>query len=184
MTIQTTLSLILGGARSGKSRFAEQQAKENVTQGKRLHYIATATPFDDEMRMRIKHHQQQRGDNWAEHECALELANLLTQFTANDVVLVECLTLWLNNVIYALGEACSNEALEARITELVQAAKNSQARLIFVSNEVGMGVVPLGEVSRYFVDNAGRMNQQFAAIADEVTLVTAGLPLQLKGIAR
>ncbi|UIP29754.1 bifunctional adenosylcobinamide kinase/adenosylcobinamide-phosphate guanylyltransferase [Photobacterium sp. TLY01] len=184
MTIQATMSLILGGARSGKSRFAEQQAKGKATQGKRLHYVATATPFDDEMRLRIKHHQQQRGADWSEHECALELASLLTQFTANDVVLIECLTLWLNNVIFSLGEACSNEALEAHITELVQAAKNSQARLIFVSNEVGMGVVPLGEVSRYFVDNAGRMNQQFAAIADEVTLVAAGLPLQLKGSAR
>ncbi|WP_240435609.1 bifunctional adenosylcobinamide kinase/adenosylcobinamide-phosphate guanylyltransferase [Photobacterium salinisoli] len=184
MTIQATMSLILGGARSGKSRFAEQQAKGQATQGKRLHYVATATPFDDEMRMRIKHHQDQRGNDWAEHECAMELANLLTQFTADDVVLIECLTLWLNNIIFSLGEACSNEALEAHITELVQAAKNSQARLIFVSNEVGMGVVPLGEVSRYFVDNAGRMNQQFAAIADEVTLVAAGLPLQLKGVAR
>ncbi|WP_161446653.1 bifunctional adenosylcobinamide kinase/adenosylcobinamide-phosphate guanylyltransferase [Photobacterium halotolerans] len=183
MTMQATLSLILGGARSGKSRFAEQLAKDKAAQDNKLHYVATATPFDDEMRMRIKHHQLQRGDDWAEHECALELANLLTQFTANDVVLIECLTLWLNNVIFSLGETCSNEALEARIAELVQAAKDSQARLIFVSNEVGMGVVPLGEVSRYFVDNAGRMNQQFAAIADEVTLVAAGLPLQLKGSA-
>ncbi|EIV1706389.1 bifunctional adenosylcobinamide kinase/adenosylcobinamide-phosphate guanylyltransferase [Vibrio parahaemolyticus] len=173
--------LILGGARSGKSKLAEQTARQlSEKQNKSLHYVATALPFDDEMRERIKHHQAQRGEGWHEHECHLRLPDLLAHFDANDVVLVDCLTLWLNNWIFELGEVCSNESLEQEIEKLIQAVENSRATLIFVSNEVGMGIVPLGAVSRYFVDNAGRMNQQLAQVCSRVTFVAAGLPLALK----
>ncbi|MCV5959247.1 bifunctional adenosylcobinamide kinase/adenosylcobinamide-phosphate guanylyltransferase, partial [Escherichia coli] len=110
----------------------------------------------------------------------LRLPDLLVHFDANDVVLVDCLTLWLNNWIFELGEVCSNESLEQEIEKLTQAVENSRATLIFVSNEVGMGIVPLGAVSRYFVDNAGRMNQQLAQVCSRVTFVAAGLPLVLK----
>lgn len=173
--------LILGGARSGKSKLAEQTAMQAAdAQHACLHYVATALPFDDEMRDRIRHHQKQRGEGWQEHECPLHLADLLLSFNQDDVVLIDCLTLWLNNWIFELGDECSNEKLEAEVHELVEAVSHSQATLIFVSNEVGMGIVPLGAISRYFVDNAGRMNQQLAQVCQRVSFVAAGLPLVLK----
>ncbi|MGS6582181.1 bifunctional adenosylcobinamide kinase/adenosylcobinamide-phosphate guanylyltransferase [Vibrio diabolicus] len=173
--------LILGGARSGKSHLAEKTAKQlSTTSQHSLHYVATALPFDQEMRERIAHHQKQRGGEWQEHECPLHLSELLTSFVTTDVVLVDCLTLWLNNWIFELGDECSNEKLEAEIEKLIQVVRGSDATLIFVSNEVGMGIVPLGAVSRYFVDNAGRMNQKLASVCHRVTFVAAGLPLVLK----
>ncbi|WP_417877548.1 bifunctional adenosylcobinamide kinase/adenosylcobinamide-phosphate guanylyltransferase [Vibrio sp.] len=173
--------LILGGARSGKSKLAEQTARQAAdAQHACLHYVATALPFDDEMRDRIRHHQKQRGEGWQEHECPLHLADLLLSFNHDDVVLIDCLTLWLNNWIFELGDDCSNEKLEAEVHKLVEAVSHSQATLIFVSNEVGMGIVPLGAISRYFVDNAGRMNQQLAHVCQRVSFVAAGLPLVLK----
>ncbi|UTZ21605.1 bifunctional adenosylcobinamide kinase/adenosylcobinamide-phosphate guanylyltransferase [Vibrio campbellii] len=173
--------LILGGARSGKSSLAESRAQQ-WTQNKNgtLHYVATALPFDEEMKQRIAHHKQQRGAGWIEHECSLNLPELICEFSSQDVVLVDCLTLWLNNWIFELGEECCNERLGEQIELLVNAAAQSDATLIFVSNEVGMGIVPLGAVSRYFVDNAGRMNQKLATICEQVTFVAAGLPLELK----
>ncbi|HHX8335665.1 TPA: bifunctional adenosylcobinamide kinase/adenosylcobinamide-phosphate guanylyltransferase [Vibrio diabolicus] len=173
--------LILGGARSGKSHLAEKTAKQlSTTSQHSLHYVATALPFDQEMRERIAHHQKQRGGEWQEYECPLHLSELLTNFATTDVVLVDCLTLWLNNWIFELGDECSNEKLEAEIEKLIQVVRGSDATLIFVSNEVGMGIVPLGAVSRYFVDNAGRMNQKLASVCHRVTFVAAGLPLVLK----
>ncbi|HHX8287645.1 bifunctional adenosylcobinamide kinase/adenosylcobinamide-phosphate guanylyltransferase [Vibrio sp. Y42_MX_L11] len=173
--------LILGGARSGKSHLAEKTAKQlSTTSQYSLHYVATALPFDQEMRERIAHHQKQRGGEWQEYECPLHLSELLTNFANTDVVLVDCLTLWLNNWIFELGDECSNEKLEAEIEKLIQVVRGSDATLIFVSNEVGMGIVPLGAVSRYFVDNAGRMNQKLASVCHRVTFVAAGLPLVLK----
>jgi adenosylcobinamide kinase/adenosylcobinamide-phosphate guanylyltransferase len=173
--------LILGGARSGKSHLAEKTAKQlSTTSQHSLHYVATAQPFDQEMRERIAHHQKQRGGEWQEYECPLHLSELLTNFANTDVVLVDCLTLWLNNWIFELGDECSNEKLEAEIEKLIQVVRGSDATLIFVSNEVGMGIVPLGAVSRYFVDNAGRMNQKLASVCHRVTFVAAGLPLVLK----
>ncbi|MCF7452438.1 MULTISPECIES: bifunctional adenosylcobinamide kinase/adenosylcobinamide-phosphate guanylyltransferase [Vibrio] len=173
--------LILGGARSGKSHLAEKTAKQlSTTSQHSLHYVATALPFDQEMRERIAHHQKQRGGEWQEYECPLHLSELLTNFANTDVVLVDCLTLWLNNWIFELGDECSNEKLEAEIEKLIQVVRGSDATLIFVSNEVGMGIVPLGAVSRYFVDNAGRMNQKLASVCHRVTFVAAGLPLVLK----
>ncbi|ELE7134021.1 bifunctional adenosylcobinamide kinase/adenosylcobinamide-phosphate guanylyltransferase [Vibrio harveyi] len=173
--------LILGGARSGKSSLAESRAQQ-WAQNKNgtLHYVATALPFDDEMKQRIVHHKQQRGAGWIEHECPRNLPELICEFSSQDVVLVDCLTLWLNNWIFELGDDCCNERLEEKIERLVNAAAQSEATLIFVSNEVGMGIVPLGAVSRYFVDNAGRMNQKLATVCERVTFVTAGLPLELK----
>ncbi|MGR5131650.1 bifunctional adenosylcobinamide kinase/adenosylcobinamide-phosphate guanylyltransferase [Vibrio alfacsensis] len=173
--------LILGGARSGKSSLAESRAlhwaKENQSM---LHYVATALPFDEEMQQRITHHQNQRGKGWQEHECPLHLPELISGFGLKEVVLVDCLTLWLNNWIFEQGDDCCNEKLETQIEKLVKAVSTSNATLIFVSNEVGMGIVPLGAVSRYFVDNVGRMHQQLAQLCDQVTFVAAGLPLELK----
>ncbi|MBL4306612.1 bifunctional adenosylcobinamide kinase/adenosylcobinamide-phosphate guanylyltransferase [Vibrio fluvialis] len=177
-----SVHLILGGARSGKSSFAEQKAKQIAVLGAgQLNYVATAIAFDSEMQQRILHHQAQRGDEWCEHEAPTALAETLSQFTRRDVVLVDCLTLWLNNVIYNQGETLSAEAISLRVTELTETLGRIEATVILVSNEVGLGVVPLGEVSRLFVDHAGWMNQAIARQADSVTLIAAGLPLALKG---
>ncbi len=173
-------ALILGGARSGKSAYAENLARTLSRSGGHLHYVATAMALDEEMVARIAHHQRQRGAGWQLHEEPRELAALLANFKAEDVVLVDCLTLWLNNWICQFSDSCSNELLEGKISELCAAVVECPAQLIFVSNEVGMGIVPLGKVSRYFVDNAGRTHQALAKICDNVTFVAAGLPMSLK----
>jgi adenosylcobinamide kinase/adenosylcobinamide-phosphate guanylyltransferase len=179
---QRNSHLVLGGARSGKSSFAEQQALCSLAacSNGRLNYIATATYLDDEMRERIVHHKQRRGELWIEHEAPVELAEKLLSFGQNDVVLIDCLTLWLNNIIFELGDDATNEQVEAVVEVLVKSVEQSPAQIIMVSNEVGLGVVPLGKVSRLFVDNAGRMNQALARVVERVTLVAAGLPLSLK----
>lgn len=174
-----SVHLVLGGARSGKSRYAESRVTE-LSQGKDKHYVATAIAFDEEMTKRIAHHQRTRGVSWSEHECPKELAQLLSKFKHGDVVLIDCLTLWLNNVIYNDGLTLSEEQIKKRVEELQHAVSICKAEVVLVSNEVGLGVVPLGEVSRLFVDHAGWMNQALALVADRVTLVVAGLPLVLK----
>lgn len=184
-----TVELVLGGARSGKSRFAEQRVlslSELSGRGQcamTKHYLATSEPLDAEMQRRIAHHQQQRGDGWREWEVPLELSATLMQFSSRDVVLVECLTLWLNNVIYYAQQSSGDveREIDLAIASLAESLERCEAHIVLVSNEVGLGVVPLGEVSRLFVDNAGRMNQRVAALAQQVTLVAAGLPLVLKG---
>ncbi len=175
-----SVHLILGGARSGKSSFAETDVKQR-REGKALHYVATAIAFDQEMQKRIQHHQQRRDGSWQEHECPLQLAQLISCFTADDIVLVDCLTLWLNNVIFEQGEAVQDDTIRSKVDELVAALANNSAHIVLVSNEVGLGVVPMGEVTRLFVDHAGWMNQALAKVADEVTFVAAGLPMKLKG---
>ncbi|MCL9774795.1 bifunctional adenosylcobinamide kinase/adenosylcobinamide-phosphate guanylyltransferase [Vibrio methylphosphonaticus] len=189
------IELILGGARSGKSGFAENRVREIVSSSltfqplelnaltskpRTMHYVATSEALDEEMLRRIEHHKQQRGEGWIEWECPCDLVSQLKQFDESDVVLIDCLTLWLNNVIYYQGQSSSNARLEHEIEMLAMALQQSSAHIILVSNEVGMGVVPMGEVSRLFVDNAGRMNQALARIAQQVVLVAAGLPLTLK----
>lgn len=181
-----TVRFYIGDARSGKSAYAEQQAgkltRAALQKGEKavLHYIATATAFDAEMRDRIRHHQERRGTEWVNHECPLELADLLPQFGRQDVVLIDCLTLWLNNVIYNEGETAGRDLIQRRIDELTAALDSSPATILCVSNEVGLGVVPMGEISRLFVDYAGWMNQAIARIAGSVTFMAAGLPLPLK----
>ena len=170
------ITLILGGARSGKSRYAEQLAQ--ATQQPVL-YVATATAFDDEMRARIAHHQQQRPTDWQLLECPLDLAAALSQKSKkNQTILVDCLTLWLNNQLFHSPQ----QNFEALFNELIQSAADAKGDIIFVANEVGLGIIPLGEVSRKFVDEAGRLNQQIAQIADKVFFIAAGLPLQLKAL--
>lgn len=165
--------LILGGARSGKSRFAEQQATES---GKRLVYVATAQALDDEMQLRISHHQQQRATGWLTVEEPLALAaTLQAQATANTCILVDCLTLWLTNLLLA-GDA----VFERERAALLAALPSLPGELLLVSNEVGMGIVAADPLSRRFVDEAGRLHQALAQACDRVTLVVAGLPLALK----
>ena len=165
--------LIVGGARSGKSSLAETIAKtsEQVT------YIATATAFDTEMTKRITLHQQQRPKDWRLIECPLLLCEALTQLSGSgQTVLVDCLTLWLNNQLYHQPE---QDFVLAR-QGLADAVCQFEGKLLLVSNEVGMGLVPMGELNRVFVDQQGWLNQQLARICDEVIFVAAGLPLYLK----
>lgn len=165
--------LILGGARSGKSALAERLAGES---GLMVTYIATATAGDEEMAGRIAHHRERRPDGWELVEEPQRLAAALQDSAApGRCLLVDCLTLWLNNVI-------ADEALFQRErAALLHVLPALPGRIILVSNEVGMGIVPLGELTRRYCDEAGRLHQELAQICDRVTLVAAGLPLVLKG---
>ncbi len=175
--------LILGGARSGKSRLAENLVKRVHAENEksRLHYVATAIAFDSEMETRIQEHKMRRGDEWIEHECPTELAALIRGFQFDDIVLIDCLTVWLNNVIYNDGNDITQPEIQDKVKELIDALSDTKASCVFVSNEVGLGIVPLGKVTRLFVDNAGWMNQGIASVIDNVILVAAGIPMALKG---
>ena len=165
--------LILGGVRSGKSRTAEQRAKDS---GKQVIYLATATAGDDEMAQRIMHHQQQRPEHWQLIEEPFALSATLKQHASEDsFILVDCLTLWLTNMLI------NREAeLEQSVVELLDVIPELPGQVVFVSNEVGGGIVPVDVLSRRFCDEAGRLHQQLAQVCDRVTLVVAGLEQQLK----
>lgn len=166
------LTLVLGGARSGKSKHAEA-----LVEGSALacHYLATGTPGDGEMAARIEAHQARRGGHWVLHEEPLALAETLLRVTAEDrAVLVDCLTLWLTNLMVAEHD------LDAATADLLDSLARTRGPVVFVSNEVGQGVIPMNAMARDFVDRAGSLHQRLAALADRVDLVTAGLPLTLK----
>lgn len=166
-------SLILGGARSGKSRYAQQLAESTAQQ---VVYIATATAGDEEMQQRIAKHKQDRPGDWQVVEEPLELLQVLNEFDQPGCcVLVDCLTLWLSNQL-----AKDPSGLEEKIEQLVECIAGFQQPIILVSNEVGLGIVPMGEISRRFVDEAGRLHQGLAQVCDQVTMLVAGLPQNLK----
>ena len=178
--------LILGGARSGKSRLAEIRATES---GLRVVYVATALPLDAEMSRRIEHHRARRCPDWGLVVEPLDLAAALRRHAAAEVcLLVDCLTLWLSNVLFSGDAACQAEAGEAVCCQhlagatqaLIDLLPQLPGHVILVSNEVGCGIVPMAALSRLFADEQGRLNQRVAAACDRVTLVAAGLPLTLK----
>ncbi|HJV00695.1 MAG TPA: bifunctional adenosylcobinamide kinase/adenosylcobinamide-phosphate guanylyltransferase [Burkholderiaceae bacterium] len=181
-----TRTLVLGGARSGKSGFAEKLA---IATGKELVYIATAQAGDGEMASRIAHHRSQRDHRWITVEEPLALAEALSHWCAPQrVVLVDCLTLWLSNLLFSDGDAGPDDediALPPRFhaerAALLQALADCGGDVLLVSNEVGMGIIPMGAISRCFMDEAGRLNQAVAAVCDRAIFVAAGLPLYLKG---
>lgn len=169
------LQLILGGARSGKSRLAEQIAQEIQ---KPVTYVATAQAFDEEMHDRIQHHQQQRPNEWALLEEPLFLADALKKIDQeNHVILVDCLTLWVSNLLMHENRAMQKNEFEKLFKVLTQLKSD----VILVSNETGLGVVPMGQISRKFVDESGRLHQQLGQLADRVTFCVAGFPMILKG---
>lgn len=170
------LQLILGGARSGKSRLAEKLASES---GLDVIYIATSQPVDAELNQRVALHRQRRPESWGLIEEPLELARVLRENAVPDhCLLVDCLTLWLTNLLLENSERLALE-LEALLDCLVQLP----GEIIFVSNETGLGVVPLGELTRRYVDEAGLLHQALAERCERVVLTVAGLPLILKGSA-
>jgi adenosylcobinamide kinase/adenosylcobinamide-phosphate guanylyltransferase len=184
-----TRTLVLGGARSGKSAHAEQLAQNS---GKEVIYIATAQAGDGEMTTRIAHHRMQRPARWTTVEEPLRLGDaILRQARPDRLLLVDCLTLWLTNLMFSSGQAYP-EVGDIALPELFHSERahllyalaeieDTGCDLVLVSNEVGMGIVPYGAISRCFTDEAGRLNQAVAAVCDRAVFVAAGLPLHLKG---
>ncbi len=168
------LELILGGARSGKSRFAERLAADS---GLAVTYIATSQPLDGEMTERIAHHRERRPAHWTLVEEPLQLARVLReQAAANRCLLVDCLTLWLTNLLMLDDAMRLAEERDA----LLECLDGLPGRILLVSNETGLGVVPLGELTRRYVDEAGWLHQAVAERAQRVTFMVAGLPMTLK----
>lgn len=170
-----TLYFITGGARSGKSAFAEKLA--NTLTGKRA-YIATAQAFDAEMAAKIEHHRNKRGTAWDTYEEPLAVAELLAKLKSEyDIVLLDCLTLWLSN---SMAHSDRDESVTARSDELVGAIRDFGGDCVVVSNEVGLGIVPDNPLARKFRDFAGMLNQKVARTADEVYLTVSGIPMKIK----
>ena len=173
-----SVHLILGGARSGKSLYAEQLAQKT---GFNVSYIATAQIYDDEFKARVQHHKNRRPADWALVEEPHFLAQTLGELDAPDkCIIVDCLTLWLAQWICQDCNPPQNSSWQAEREALLTRLSSLQSTVILVSNEVGMGIVPLGEINRQFQDEQGRLNQAVASVADAVTFVAAGLPLTLK----
>lgn len=166
--------LITGGARSGKSKYAEERA---AALGSRRLYIATAEAKDDEMAQRIAAHQKRRGSAWTTVEEPVRLAETLLSWRGRtDCALVDCLTLWLSNLLFR----CAENPLEEKVEALVRALPQLDFPVVFVTNEIGAGIVPDNPLARQFRDLAGWTNQRIAAAANEVVLMVAGIPMVVK----
>lgn len=165
-------ALVFGGARSGKSAYAEQMV---LACGDTPHYVATSQIFDDEMNQRVQHHQHRRGTQWSVTEEPLSLCDAIQGApTDNTAILVDCLTLWLSNLMH------HDRDVEFESGKLLELIPSLAKPIVFVSNEVGMGIVPENALARAFRDHQGRLNQKLAAIVDRVDFIAAGLPLNLK----
>jgi adenosylcobinamide kinase/adenosylcobinamide-phosphate guanylyltransferase len=169
--------LVLGGCRSGKSRYAEQWVAKNFSD---MVFVATLEALNDaEMDQRIALHRQSRGTGWLTVEEPLDLAGVLAKNeTGSEVFLVDCLTMWLTNMMM---QGFSDEKIQSEVARLCETVGELSASVVLVANEVGLGVVPESSLGRRFRDLAGWTNQQMALVCQQVVLVTAGLPLRLKG---
>ncbi len=171
MTINT-MTFFLGGARSGKSRLAQQQAEDHTGA---LVYIATGQAFDAEMTQRIARHRADRGPRWRTVECPMDLPAAIDRESGpGNVLVVDCLTLWVSNLLLA------DRDFESAAAALVTALGNRRCPMMIVSNEIGLGIVPDNALARQFRDNIGRLHQAVAAAASAVMFVAAGLTLRLK----
>lgn len=167
--------LVLGGARSGKSSFAESAVLAHAkSTGRNPVYLATAEAFNDEMRDRIALHIAQRADQWHTIQEPVDMTSALSAVPENSIVLIDCLTIWLNNLLHYDMPA------EEAIAQLCQQLQTPTCPIVLVSNEIGLGLVPMDQLSRQFRDLSGKMNQHVAKIVDKVTFVAAGLPLIMK----
>jgi len=174
------LYFVLGGARSGKSRLAESIAQSSKLP---VYYIATAEANDPEMSSRIAHHQMQRPEHWTTLEQPFFLPETIREIAKRDIcILVDCLTLWVNNYLCSEQTTSWSDRKNALLDSL-HFAKEQGAVVILVSNEVGHGIVPMGELSRQFVDESGWLHQDITQVADRVEFVMAGLSVTLKSIA-
>jgi len=173
------LTFVVGGARSGKSAHAERLA---LASGLAVTYVATARIGDDEFAERVAHHRARRPAQWRLIEAPLDLAGALDAAAGPQrCVLIDCLTLWLANLLCPPPEVAPAADWRARVDAFAAACERAQGTVIVVSNEIGFGVVPLGAATRQYVDELGRLNQRIAALADRATLIVAGLPVALKG---
>lgn len=171
-SLECRVALVLGGARSGKSRYGQALAEHS---GRDLLFIATAQALDDEMGDRIRRHREERGESWRTREEPLDLTRALHEETVpGRIALVDCLTLWLSNLMHA------GRAPEDEIAALAEASLSLRGPVIFVSNEVGLGVAPMTPLGREFRDWQGRLNSEIARVADVVIAVNAGLPSLIK----
>jgi adenosylcobinamide kinase/adenosylcobinamide-phosphate guanylyltransferase len=177
------LFLVTGGARSGKSAFAERLAAQK---GNRLLYVATMEPEDEEMRDRVREHQARRGPDWDTLVEPVRLADVIREHgSSHDAVLIDCATLWLTNLIWPPADRRQAESTaSAAASELCAAIRASRAAVIVVTNEIGSGIVPASSESRHFRDIIGRVNQILAAAATEVYFVSCGISLPLKALQR
>jgi adenosylcobinamide kinase/adenosylcobinamide-phosphate guanylyltransferase len=173
-----SVTLVLGGVRSGKSRFALEIAARFSA----VCFVATAQASDEEMRRKIARHRAERPPHWQTLEEPLDLAGAIAANEAHsNLLLVDCLTLFAANLMEAHGEDAA--AIEGRMAALCRAIENARCSIVLVSNEVGSGIVPAYHAGRRFRDLLGELNQRMAAIADRVVLMVAGLPLAVKGSA-
>lgn len=169
---QRHITLVLGGARSGKSRYAEGLVSATPPPWT---YIATAQAFDDEMKLRLAHHRSRRDERWRTVEEPLELGPIIARHASEGgAVLIDCLTLWLSNILL------NGHDTERASAELIDALERVRGKIVIVSNEVGFGIVPDNRLAREFRDAQGWLNQAVARVADQVVLIAAGLPLTLK----
>lgn len=170
------VTLVLGGVRSGKSRFA----LEIASRGRNVTFIATARASEEEMRRKIERHQSERPSHWRTREEPLHLGEVISsEQDASEATIVDCLTLFAANLMEALGE--DRAAIDAEIDAVCSALDRTDRRIVLVSNEVGSGIVPEYAAGRQFRDLLGEINQRVAAVADNVVLMVAGLPLPIKG---
>lgn len=172
------IEFVLGGARSGKSNYAEQQA---IKSEKQVIYIATAEAIDSEMQSRINIHRQHRPQNWKTVEEPLALAKIIKKYDATQYyLLIDCLTLWLSNILFDRKGELQQVIFKKQIDELLAILPTLSCQIILVTNEVGLGVIAMNKMTRLFVDEAGRLHQEIAALSDKVVFITAGLPQTLK----
>lgn len=179
-------TLVLGGARSGKSQFAQRLMAEK--EHKSVTYLASAVAFDDEMKVRIQKHREDRPENWNTVEAPYNALTPLIELSQKPgLILWDCLTVYLNNLLFEQSEKNKNKNISdvenmitAHVNKLIDLKENCKSDLCIVSNEVGGGVVPESELGRLFRDVAGRANQQFAKACEHVYLVTAGIPGKIK----
>jgi adenosylcobinamide kinase / adenosylcobinamide-phosphate guanylyltransferase len=175
-THQSWVTLVLGGVRSGKSRYAQQLAE----QYQHVVFVATAKATDDEMRTKIERHRDDRPQEWLTVEEPLELPQVLTHYQSkHDVILIDCLTVFAANLLEEAGE--DEKLISRRIAAFCDALQSADCAVVLVSNEVGSGVVPAYTSGRRYRDLLGELNQKVASIANDVVLMVAGLPLALKG---
>lgn len=184
----SNIILVTGGARSGKSSFAESLC---ITQNNKTAYIATSVAFDDEMKNRVKKHQESRSKDWKTYEIYKDIYSIVEELDKNhDTVIMDCVTLMVNNLMFTHGievdEATSEELNELenyireQITKLLEAIKKTNLYFVIVTNEIGMGIVPENKLSRIYGDFVGRANQLIASYSDEVYFVVSGIPMKVK----
>jgi len=168
---------VLGGCRSGKSSYALEMSQK--FSGDNKVFIATCIPHDDEMKQRVARHQEERSQAWETVEAPLLLPEAVTEKSRTaDTIIIDCLTLWVSNL---LMESADSEKIEMHISRLTEAIENSQCPLVLVSNEVGHGIVPENKLARQFRDLVGFVNQAVAGCADKVIWTVAGIPMRIKG---